>query len=186
MKQETLEEREKRLIKESLTILPKNYVKLHPKHTFEFQIRYCPTETMRTFTEKVAFQVHNTVETLCIVKGCCLDVNYYLDRNFVDFGNVIFGYKMNQKLIMYNAGDIGGRWEISFTETSKRASHIFSYTDTSGRLKNQIMSSKYSQWKGIHPHTQKSCSTSLLKRLSYINRTKHKFVTQKFFVLTVF
>lgn len=89
--------------------MPKTYMKIHPRHTFEFQIRYNPSETMKSFTEKIAFQVQDTVETICIIKATCLGMNYYLDRSCVDFGNVIFGQKMKQKLILYNAGDIGGR-----------------------------------------------------------------------------
>lgn len=64
---------------------------------------------MKSFTEKVAFQVQDTVETICIVKAASLGMNYYLDRSYVDFGSTIHGRKVVQKIILYNAGDIGGK-----------------------------------------------------------------------------
>lgn len=109
VKLETAEEKEQRLIAQSLLVLPKMFVKIHPKHTFDIQIRYNPTEPMKCFTEKISYQVQDTVETLCIVKAGCLEMNYYFDKNAVDFGNIIFGRTVSQRLILYNAGDVGGR-----------------------------------------------------------------------------
>lgn len=76
---------------------------------FEFQIRYNPTEPMKSFTEKIAFQVQDTSETICIVKATCFGMNYYLDRSYVDFGGTVFGLIVKQNVILYNSGDIGGR-----------------------------------------------------------------------------
>lgn len=64
---------------------------------------------MKSFTEKIGFQVQDTVETVCMVKAACLGMNYYLDRNYVDFGSTVYGRKAVQKIILYNTGDIGAR-----------------------------------------------------------------------------
>lgn len=64
---------------------------------------------MKCFTEKVAFQVQDAVETICIVKAASLGMDYHLDRNYVDFGSTTHGRRIVQKLILYNAGDIGGK-----------------------------------------------------------------------------
>lgn len=82
---------------------------MYPKQIVEFQIKYNPSEAMKSFMEKIAFQVQDTVETICVVKAVSLGINYYLNRYWVDFGSTIYGRKAVQKVILYNDGDVGGK-----------------------------------------------------------------------------
>lgn len=55
--------------------------------------------------------MQDQVEPLCIVKASCMGAEFVLDRDFINFGNVVFGCSYKQNLVLFNTGDIGGRFQ---------------------------------------------------------------------------
>lgn len=54
-------------------------------------------------------QIFDTVQTLCVVKGCCLGLEFSLDRKVIPFGAVVLNCERESKLMLLNTGDIGAK-----------------------------------------------------------------------------
>lgn len=62
---ETAELKEQRLIHEFIAITPKKFYKISPGNRTDFQIRFNPSERMKTFTEKVLILILPPCQTFC-------------------------------------------------------------------------------------------------------------------------
>ncbi|KAB0798017.1 hypothetical protein PPYR_09010 [Photinus pyralis] len=97
-----------------VTIVPKKFTRVPPHQATQFISTYTPTERMKAFSGKIAYQVQDIVETLCTFKGSCVGPDYTLDKTIIPFGCVILGYSNKQKAMLNNVGDVGGAFKWTF------------------------------------------------------------------------
>ncbi|KAK4880159.1 hypothetical protein RN001_008305 [Aquatica leii] len=118
------------LLHKFINITPKRFIKVGSKQSTQFVITFSPTERIANFSEKLAYQVQDTTDTLCIFKGCSIGADYYLDKKCIPFGTVVLGYSSKQKFVLNNAGDIGGTFKWTFEKPQTN----FSITPDNGYI----------------------------------------------------
>ncbi|GJQ69846.1 hypothetical protein Trydic_g22394 [Trypoxylus dichotomus] len=106
-----------RLINGSLEIMPKKFFRILPGDTQSFTITFTPKQKMVSFTKKLFCQVQDHLEPLCLIKGSCVAADYCLDRNKITFGTVAKGGSNISKFLLFNIGDIGGKYKWKFEKT---------------------------------------------------------------------
>ncbi|CAH1188542.1 unnamed protein product [Phyllotreta striolata] len=87
-------------------INPKESVRMEINKKYQFTIEFRPTERLDNFSQKVYYQIQQMTAPLCSVKGKCLIREYSLDKEILNFSNVLIGATRLKYVLLRNTGDL--------------------------------------------------------------------------------
>ncbi|XP_044751544.1 hydrocephalus-inducing protein homolog [Coccinella septempunctata] len=109
---------------ETLEIYPKKMVRLPPNKTADVVVKFKPTETKEKFQSNIFFQVQNYREPIVTIMGSVVDASFALNKDVINFGNVVVGYASEETIILMNEGYIGGKFRWYLEKNSSYVSFI--------------------------------------------------------------
>lgn len=115
----------------ALTVSPSSVITLPPNGgTYTVQVVFAPTARVQQFSEEVILEASGIAQPLFMVSGCCQGMDISLDTTQVPCGAVTIQSQSRRRILMYNKGDIGARFQWMVDQFSPD----FSITPTEGYI----------------------------------------------------
>eukprot|EP00667_Euglena_gracilis_P000008 EG_transcript_8 len=111
-----------------LSVVPRNTLELKPKEIRTLEFTFAPTVRLRPFTQDVYVEIAGIPTPFLTVSGAGQGIELHLDVKTVSFGPVVHGTFGTKRILLFNTGDVGVRFQW---DTRKLEPH-FSITPAEG------------------------------------------------------
>ncbi|KAL3282411.1 hypothetical protein HHI36_005596 [Cryptolaemus montrouzieri] len=96
-------------------------MRIPPGKITELLIKFKPVESRDHFEAHIFFEVQNYREPILSLIGSAVDISFKLNKDVINFGNVVIGYSNEETIKLTNNGFIGAtfRWQLE-----KKSSYV--------------------------------------------------------------